>query len=70
MSLQVNVVAVEQALQRGAECDVLAVQMMRLRWCLDALSAESGGSDELLSKLQAKLKLRGRGRHVQLRCIE
>ena len=61
--------AVKFAIKRDERVNVLALQVLFLRCCLEQLSrqqaAESDGND-LLQKLQVKQQLRGRDRHATL----
>lgn len=69
LSLQANIEAVKRAIAGHAANEMLSLQVLWLRWCLDELSAvfvAENATKDLLDKLQAKQKLRGRDRHVQL----
>ncbi|KIY98985.1 hypothetical protein MNEG_8980, partial [Monoraphidium neglectum] len=58
----------------GAGClpQLLAVQLLRLRWCADRLGAklaaqaEEGGGADPMALLAARQQLRGRGRQAEL----
>lgn len=62
-SLQANSVAVQDAAATGRG-EVLAVQVLRLRLCVDAMSAQlrNAHSKDLVDNLKAKQALQGRDR--------